>query len=130
MKSPPRIPRGAHTELLAVHEDLPSDFFELLEPHAERLEEDAVLSERQVNLPFGPESEQTRSCMRPHICEANSNCGYCLLSFHVGSLLPANSGKGTPTEGGGPVKRFLTTGQKCLFATSWFTRGARLRESS
>lgn len=106
--------------------DLPADFFELFEEHAERLDEGSVLSEAQLNLAFAPESEEAAGCMRPHICEAYSNCGSCLTWRHVvvghgRTFLPMSSAK-PPREGGGPVKGYLKARQKCLFSTSWFSR--------
>lgn len=114
---------GGPSYLLAVHEDLSPHFFEFLEEHAEAFDEPSVLTECQVDLPFTPEAQQTAGCVWSYVLESDSHLVALWFSHDVFCFLPADSRQTrAPTEGGGPVKRFLTTGQKCLFPTAWFKR--------
>lgn len=111
------------SRMLAVHEDLPADFFELLEEHTEDFDEVPELPKGQVELAFTPEAQQSAGCVWSYSLEPDSHLSVLYFSHDVFAFLPAASRQPRPkTEGGGPVKRFLTARQKCLFATSWFAR--------
>lgn len=115
-----RLSRRAPTSrLLAVHEDLPANFFELLEEHAQDLNEVPELSQRQLCFPFSPEAQEDTGCVWPYGAQPDSDVvAFSHDVFAFCRSVPA----GRKTEGGGPVKRFLTTRQKCLFPTAWFKR--------
>lgn len=98
-----------------------SDFFELLEEVTEPPDELPVFADAQVNLAFTPEAQQSASCVWTYSVQAYSDSLVSISFSHdVFAFLPKLTRRSTPTEGGGPVKGYLKTGQKCLFATRWF----------
>lgn len=100
-----------------------SDFFELLEEVTEPPDQLPVFADAQVDLAFTPEAQQSASCVWTYPLESDSDCFVSISFSHdVFAFLPKLTRQTTPTEGGGPVKRFLTTGQQCLFPTVWFSR--------
>lgn len=115
---------SSRMSLLAIHEDLPSDFFELLEEHTQGLDEESVLPHRQLTLPLTPQAEQAASSVWADVSKSDSE-GALSLSFSHDLFAFCRDDSPTtrtPTQGGGPVKGYLKSGQKLLFSQIWMRR--------
>lgn len=112
------------SRMLADHEVFLADFFELLEEHAQALDQPTVFSECQGDLPFAPEAQQAAGCVWSYVIEPEAQVRFSFrevfFSHDVFCFLPKLTRRPNHAEGGGPVKGYLKAGQKCLFATQWF----------
>lgn len=119
-------PKGALSRLLVSSEVVfRPDLLELLQELREPFDEETVFSQTQVDLPFTPEAQESAGCVWSYSCESDSHFVSLFFSHDVFCFLPAASRQPrAPTEGGGPVKGYLTARQKCLFSTAWFSRSS------
>jgi len=103
--------------LLADHEHVLANLFELLKELSEALVEVPELFESQLDLPFAPQPQEAASGVRTDLLERDVQ-----WLLHDDLPFPLISSASPPTGGGGPVKRVLTAGQKLVFSQTWMSR--------